>query len=87
MVYWFKLSDSAKRKEDILNGDEPSPITLYEETKEIIKDFYENDLSDWWAVWSGVFSSEPTNFNSKEEAKQAYYTNEGEEIYCILHDC
>ena len=86
MVYWFKLSESAKRKKDIMSGIEPSPIHLYEESAKIVDDFYTNEFSDWWALCDG-YNSEPTDFNSKEEAEKAYYTNEGEEIYCIIHDC
>ena len=88
MRYWFKLSEDYQLTIDILNGDKPTKVTLYEEKDEIISDFENNPNSDWWAVWRhGDFSTEPGDYNSIEEAKEDYYANVSERVYCISHDC
>lgn len=87
MKYWFKLSESSDRKEAIKRGETPSPITLYPETKAIVDDFQDNELSDWWAVYKWGSSNKAGEFDTKEEAEKAYYSNESEDIYCEIHDC
>lgn len=87
MRYWFRLSESYERKEAIKGHETPSPIILYPETQDIVDDFQNNELSDWWAVWKTGDSAKAGEFNTKEEAEKAYYCNESEAIYCEIHDC
>ena len=88
MRYYFKHSDKSERISAIINGDDPKEITLHRETQEIVDDFQNNPTSDWWGVYRiGTFSTEFADFDSIEDAKQAYYESEAEDIYCKVHDC
>ena len=88
MVYYFSMKQSNLRKQDIQIGKEPRPIRLFPETPEIVDDFENNISSDWWGVYrKGHPSSDFADFDSIEDAYTAYYTNEGEDIYCMQHDC
>ena len=88
MKYYFRLSESEARMKKIINGYSCPPIRLYPETPSIIRDFESNPFSDFWGVYlpngnSGDFA----DFNTKSEALDAYYHNEGMNIYSIIHDC
>ena len=88
MVYYFSLDAEDARVKAILHGEEPKPLILHEETPEILEDLENNEFSDWWAVWKhGAYSTEPGDFESKEQALEDQYANEAESIYCIIHDC
>lgn len=88
MKFYFKMSESDKRKQAIKNGRKPAEITLYRESPRILNDFLTNDMSDWWPVWEhGTFSTEPGEFKDAREATEEYYANEAEDIYCWMHDC
>jgi len=90
MKFYFKLTDSERRKELILAGynHEAEEITLYPETVSILHDLETNPDSNFWPVWEpGKDSTVPGDFPTFVEAKHAYYQAEGESIYCIMHDC
>ncbi len=90
MVYYFHLEDSEARETAFMNGELAQPITLYPETPEILAELEEDvcQFCDWWAVWKpGTFSTEPGDFATIEEAYESYYQNEGESLYCRIHDC
>ena len=88
MRFYFKLSESARREEAILNGETPAPITLHRETPKILDDYIHNPDSDWWAVYKfGTSSVVPGEFKNVREAAEEFYANEGDSIYCKIHDC
>ena len=86
MKYWYKLSDKDKMTESYINGKNFYPIKLYPETAEIVEDYINNPLSDWWFV-PRFGSSKIGDFASREEAEKELAAVLGEDIYCRMHDC
>lgn len=87
MVYFFKLTDSENRVDGYIEGRPIEPITLFEESAEIWKDYEENEESDWWPVTRYGNPAEIPNFSSMEEAETEYMAAEGFEVYCRMNDC
>ena len=92
MRYYFKRSEDSARWDAIIEHlhepfDAPE-ITLYPETPEILEDYENNDNTDWWPVsrFDGMTGT-AGDFATIEEAKEDYYSTEGWELYCYLHDC
>lgn len=88
-IYWFSLNANSELEHALKCGDEPVPeAVLFAQTPEILRDFRENPVSDWWPVWRhGDFSTEPGRFDSVDEAMEEYCTNVAESVYCWVHDC
>ena len=92
MRYYYKFSEHCKR-EDMFEDrarcgmpfDDIPPITLYLETPEIREDYENNDNTEWWLVENKQIQK--VDFNSPEEAEDAYYAEVGFNWYCYLHDC
>ena len=89
MKYWYKLSDKERYIESYIGGYEALPVKLYPETEEIVKDFEENELSDWWGVtrFNQRNFAEFTDFATREEAEKEFAAQLGNDIYCKMHDC
>ena len=88
MRYYFRLSESAARTDAMMEGKAIPPIALYEETQEILDSIENDELSDWWGVYKPTTNSaEWADYDSIDEAFEDYYTNEGIEWYCMVHDC
>jgi len=87
MVYFFKLTDSANRVDGYIEGRPIEPITLFEESAEIWKDYEENEQSDWWPVTRYGHPDEIPEFSTREEALQEYTAEEGFTIYSRMHGC
>lgn len=86
MRYYYRLADSDKRWVAMENGQALPPIELHEETQDILDMIEDPDTDIWWGVREPN-STEFADFDSIEDAYNAYYTNEGIEWYCMTHDC
>jgi len=91
MKFWFKLSDSEKWEEAVQNGKD-FQIPVYEETKEIVADFYGKEFSDWWPIrrqdsYRIKDDNAKFEFESKKDAEDDMYTDLSEGLYCKLHGC
>ena len=69
--YWYKLWDSNTRINYILEGEEPEPIKLYEETREILDSFHEPTNPEGW----NRLGMDET-FDTLEDAEAFFYGNE-----------
>ena len=88
MKYFFRMSERSMREKDFFDGKRLGEITLFLATKGIWDDFENNEFSDWWPVWKfGTPSWEAGEFDSLEDALDNYYCNEGDSLYCKMHDC
>ena len=88
MRYYYSLEAAEKRIENYIEGREMEPIVLYPETQEIIEDFENNELSDWWGVYRcGTRSTDFADFATREEAEKEFACAEGITIYERMHDC
>lgn len=87
MIYFFSLTESAKRVEGYIEGTRIEPIVLVEASSEIWKDYEENETSDWWPVTRYGHPDEFSEFSTREEAEKEYLAGEGFEIYCKMHGC
>lgn len=88
MRYFFNLDKAYNREQALINGEYAPPIVLTAETPEIIDEWENNPDSKWWAVYKfNAPSWEAGDFASLEEAEDAFYANEGDSVYCHIHDC
>lgn len=87
MVYFFSLEASKKRIEAFIEGRIAQPIVLVESSEEIVKDFEENETSDWWPVTRYGHPDEVPEFETREEAVNEYNALEGFNVYCRMHNC
>ena len=82
MRFWYKLTDADLWEANFLNGKE-FEMPVYEETKEIVDDFYNNEYSDWWQVrcWGRE------EFKDADDARADLVADLGDSLYCRMHDC
>ena len=79
--YWYKLYDSNVRISCRISGNEPTPITLYEETQEILDSFHEPTNPEGWNRL-GM----DVKFNTIDDAEEFYYRNENAFVKRILEE-
>lgn len=93
MRYWYRLSEVEMWEEAIKDGlDDPELPPLYEETPEIVRDFSEDPMSDWWPLRRrdsvGVKDDDAKfEFKTKKEAENDMVIDLSEALYCKIHDC
>lgn len=82
MRFWYKLTDANLWEDHFMNGQD-FEIPVYEETPEIVEDFYTNEYSDWWQVscWGRI------EFKDADDARTDLIADLGDSLYCRLHDC
>ena len=87
MRYWYKLSDASKWEDMIIAGEDipVNIVPVYEETKEIVDNFENDPLSDWWPVKG--FGDGRLEFEDEDDAEAELYADLGDSLYCRLHDC
>lgn len=74
MRYWFKLSDKDRFVENYIEGRDTVPVKLYPETAEIVQDFENDPLSDWWGVvrYGQRDFADFTDFASRVDAEKEF---------------
>ena len=72
MRFWYHLSEYNDREYAKRRGEEPLPITLYKETKQIVKEFQTpENIGGWELLWDA--STDECEFDSFEEAYKRFY--------------
>ena len=84
MRYWYKFSDADKWENCFIEGKD-FKVPVYEETQDILDDFYNNEFSEWWQIKR--WGKDDYEFDNEQDAWSDLMADLGDSLFCKLNDC